>query len=138
MIKNNRGFTLAELMVGAFILAFVLSGLLLLFTNCMLLNSASRNLSVATSHADYVMEAIRATTFTGLETRINNGSATGWDLTTAALAQTPYSFKTLSSESVATSVFRSGNPLGVSVIVSWNDRGPRARSTELRTYITNY
>jgi len=138
VIKNNRGFTLAELMLAAFIIAFVLSGLLLLFTNCMLLNNASRNLSVATSHAEYVMEAVRATSFTGLETTINNGGSSGWDLTTAVLAQAPYNFSTLPDESIATSVFQSGNPLGVSVTVNWNDRGPKARSTELRTYITNY
>jgi prepilin-type N-terminal cleavage/methylation domain-containing protein len=138
VIKNKKGFTLAELMLAAFIIAFVLSGLLLLFTNCMLLNSASRNLSVATSHAEYVMESIRATSFTGLETRIVNGGSTGWDLTTTALAQAPYSFSTLPDENITTGVFQSGNPLGVLVTVNWNDRGPKARSTELTTYITDY
>ena len=138
MIINKKGFTLAELMIAAFILTFVLSGLLLLFTNCMLLNDASRNLSVAISHGEYVMEQISATTFTGLETRINNGGANGWDLTTANLQASPYNFMTLPTENVVTSVFQSGNPLGVSVVVNWQDRGQKNRSTELRTYLTNY
>lgn len=138
VIKNNQGFTLAELMMAAFILVFVLSGLLLLFTNCMLLNDASRNLSVATSHGEYVLEQVSATTFTGLETRIANNGVNGWDLSTANLQASPYNFIALPAENLVTSVFQSGNPLGVSVLVSWQDRGQKNRSTELRTYLTNY
>ena len=138
MIRNKKGFTLAELMIAAFILTFTLSGLLLLFTNCMLLNDVSRNLSVATSHGEYVMEQISSTAFTGLETRITDGGTNGWDLATANLQGGPYNFTALPNESLATTVFQSGNPLGVSVLVSWQDRGQKNRSTELRTYLTNY
>lgn len=135
---RNKGFTLAELLLAAVILSFVLSGLLLLFTNCFLLNESSRNLSVATSHAEYIMEEIRSASFTGLEARINAAGANGWDLDTAQLQGVPYSFSTLSNESVSTAVFQSGNPLGVSVTLNWQDRGAKDRSTELRTYLTDY
>jgi Tfp pilus assembly protein PilV len=138
VIKNNRGFTLAELVLAAFILSFVLSGLLLLFTNCMLLNDSSRNLSVATSHAEYILETIRGQDFADIQTTINSGGASGWDLTTVELSQSPYNFTTLPDETVATSVFQTGNPLGVLVNVSWLDRGLKARNTELRTFLTDY
>lgn len=138
VIRNKQGFTLAELMIAAFILTFTLSGLLLLFTNCMLLNDASRNLSVATSHGEYVMEQISSTAFTGLETRITDGGTNGWDLGSANLQAGPYNFATLPNETLSTSIFQSGNPLGVAVLVSWQDRGPKNRSTQIRTYLTNY
>ncbi|MDD5506606.1 MAG: prepilin-type N-terminal cleavage/methylation domain-containing protein, partial [Candidatus Omnitrophica bacterium] len=54
-----RGFTLSELMIAAAILVLVLSALLVLYINCMILNEASRNLSIATSHAQYMMEEIK-------------------------------------------------------------------------------
>jgi len=138
VIKNNKGLTLAELVLAAFILSFVLCGLLLLFTNCVLLNASSRDLSVATSHAEYVLEEIRAANFTGLEARIANGGASGWDLNSADLSAAPYGFTILPAENITTGVFQSGNPLGVWVTVNWSDRVNRPRSTELRTSVTNY
>ena len=121
-------------MLAAFILTFVLAGLLLLFTNCILLNAANRELSIATSHAEYILEDIRAAGFTD----ISNNGVSRWDLTTAQLQVSPYSFTALSGETITASIFQSGNPLGVSVKVDWHDRGQRDRSTELKTNITNY
>lgn len=134
------GFTLAELLLSAAILAFALSGLLLLFTNCIVLNGVNRNLAIASNHAQYIMEEIRGVGFTGLEVRINNnnGTPTGWDLNASQIGSAPYNLNALDSEAINTSVIQSGNPLGVSVLVSWRDRGQIERSFEARTLITNY
>jgi Tfp pilus assembly protein PilW len=138
MKKIKSGFTLSELLLAAAILVFVLAGLLALFLNCMVLNEANRNLTVATTHAQYIMEEIKdaaETDFTQLESRINNGD---WDLNAIQIQAAPYNLTVLSNESIDTNVTVSGNPLGVSVIVRWNDRGQRPRSAELATLIANY
>lgn len=66
MKLSNRAFTLAELMITAGILALVLSGLLLIFTNCILLNETNRNLALAYSAIEAKMEEIRTQDFNGL------------------------------------------------------------------------
>lgn len=139
MRLSDKGLTLPELLLAAVILTFVLSGLLMLFINCTVLNEANRNLTTATAHAQYVMEDIRAAGFGGLETRINNnnGIPLGWDLGTTQI-QSEYNLTPLSNEAITTLVTQSGNPLGVSVRISWNDATHRPRQTELQTLITNY
>jgi prepilin-type N-terminal cleavage/methylation domain-containing protein len=137
-MSTNKGFTLPELLLAAAILVFVLAGLLVLFINCLILNEANRNLAVALTHAQYIMEEIRDTAdadFTQLESRINNGV---WDLNASQIQAAPYNLTALSNESIDTNITQSGNPLGVSVIAHWNDRGQRPRSVELDTLITNY
>ncbi len=137
----NRGFTLSELLLAAAILAFVLAGLLALFANCLILNEANRNLTVATSHAQYIMEEIRDSgdaDFTQLESKINNHD---WDLNASQIQSAPYNLTALSNESIDTNVTRKDNNpnlLIVSLIVHWNDRGQRQRSVELDTLIVNY
>lgn len=139
MKPYSKGFTLPELLLAAAILAFALSGLLLLFTNCILLNAANRNLSIATSHAQYIMEDIKVAGFTGLETRIinNNGTPTGWDLNVTQIESAPYNLSALDTETIETDC-GSGDPLGVSVAVNWLDRAGKARSIQLQTLITDY
>ncbi len=133
-----RGFTLSELLLAAAILAFVLAALLALFANCLILNEANRNLTVATTHAQYIMEEIRDTAnadFTQVESKINNHD---WDLDASEIESAPYNLAALNNESINTDVTQSGNPLGISVIVGWNDRGQKPRSIELDTLLTNY
>ena len=142
-MRLKKGFTLVELLLAAAILAFVLSGMLLLFTNCFVLNGTSRNLSIATSHANYIMEEIRANGFTGLGAKItsNNGTPAGWDFNAAQLQASPYNLVPLANESIATSILSGSpgdDPLEVSVAVNWQDRGAKNRSVELTTRITNY
>lgn len=129
---SDKGFTLPELLLAAAILVFVLAGLLLLFINCIFLNQANRNLTIATSHAQYVLEDVKHTSFDDISTDINNG-VWDWDATDITNA----GLTALTGESIDTQV--SGvDPIGVSVTVSWNDRGLRARNIELRTLITGY
>lgn len=131
----NRGFSLAEILLAVAILAFVLVGLLALFINCLVLNESNRNLTVATTHVQYIMEEIRDMDFTQLESKINNGD---WDLNAGQIQSAPYNLTALSNETTDTDVTQSGNPLGVSVVVHWNDKGQRPRSVKLDTLIANY
>lgn len=142
MRPSSKGFTLPELLLAAAILAFVLTGILLLFINCMLLNAANRNLALATAHAEYIMEDIKGTDFTGLEARINdnNGTPTGWDFNAAqiqSLLSAPDKSTVLDTETISTTVSGS-DPLEVLVVVGWLDRGAKNRNIELRTLITDY
>ncbi|MBN2830874.1 MAG: type II secretion system protein [Candidatus Omnitrophica bacterium] len=59
MQLKKKGFTLPELLLAVAILAFAISGMLYLFVNCSFLNNSNRNLSIATSHGQFVMEGIK-------------------------------------------------------------------------------
>jgi len=131
--SKTKGLTLAELLLTAAIMAFVLCGLLILFVNCSFLNDANRNLVVAMTHIQYILEDIRNTDFTGLESTITTGS---WDWNEGDIVSN--NLISLPNEYIDTNVFQSGNPLGVSVMVTWQDRRGRDRSREIQTLITDY
>lgn len=124
----RKGFTLPELLLAAAILAFVLCGLLVLFINCVFLNEANRNSTVALSHAQYVMEDIKNTNFYSIKTKIDNGD---WDWATAGI--TARGLNPLPNESIDTSRGSTDNPLEVAVTVTWQDRRQRNRQAALRT-----
>ena len=128
----QKAVTLSELLLATAILAFVLSGLLLLFTRCILLNDENRNLAAATSHAEYVLEDIRQKVFSTVQAGISNGS---WDWNTSQISS--QGLTALSNEAVDTQASGS-NPLQVTVTVTWTDRSQRPRSASLQTSITNY
>jgi len=132
MSKSARGFSLAELILAAAILAFALSGLLLLFSNCVLLNETNRNLTMATSHAKYVLEEIRHLSVADIGAQLNLGK---WNWNTAAI--TAQGLSPLRNEAIATQ--SSGvNPLTLTVTVTWNDRHNRAHSTQMQTIVPDY
>ena len=133
--KENKAFTLSELLIAAFILTIVLLGVIAVITNTLRLNQLNRNMVCAAFHAQQVIEKMKTSGFGSLESNINSGN---WNLNSAALAQNPYNFALLSNESVSTSVIQSGNPLGVSVQVNWNEPGQDTRSFSLQTLITNF
>lgn len=136
MIKSTyKGLTLSELMVATMISLFAFTVLLALFINCIFLNEANRNLTTALTHAQYILEDIKSqATFSQTKDRLNSGY---WNLTSSQLNSTPYNFPVLPNESVATNVINATDPLVFSIRVNWKDRGLRARSTELRTLITD-
>ncbi|MDD2752007.1 MAG: hypothetical protein PHN59_02640 [Candidatus Omnitrophica bacterium] len=130
---NNKGFTLWELMLASAILIFALSGLLMLFSNCVLLNEANRNLSVAVNHAQYIMEGIRHLSFANIGPQVAAGT---WDWNLATL--TAAGMSPLSNESiVSTTPNQAANPVSVTVTVNWQDRG-RARTVALNSQFTNF
>ena len=137
MKKIKSGFTLSELLLAAAILVFVLAGLLALFANCLILNDANRNLIVATSHAQYIMEEIK----NAAEPDFAQLESGDWDLDESQIQSAPYNLTALSNETIDTNVTQQDNDpdlLIVSVIVQWNDRGQRPRSAQLETLIANY
>jgi len=132
MKKIKSGFTLSELLLAAAILVFVLAGLLALFLNCMVLNDANRNLTLATSHAEYVMEEIKNTAFTSIKSKIDNGD---WDWNTTTIGSK--GLTALNNESIDTNA-TSTDPLDVTVTVIWKDRNARDRNIGLHSLFTNY
>lgn len=129
--KKNRGFTLSELLLACAILAFVLTGLLVLFINCIFLNEANRNLSVATGHAQYAMEEIKDTDFDSIKTKGDNGD---WDWCDSATI-TSKGLTPLNNECINTGVTGT-EPLDIVVTVSWQDLKGRNRNIALETLIT--
>jgi len=124
-----KGFTLVELILTVAILAFAISGILLLFINCAFINEANRNLSIATSHAQFVMEDIRSSQFGTLKADINNGS---WNWDTTAINSA--GLTALNIESIATQAAGT-EPLDITVTVAWQDRAQRNRSLVLETLL---
>ena len=141
--KSLAGFTLSELLLATAILVIALSGLLALFINCIFLNESNRNLALATSHAQYILEEIRGTAFNQAKDKITNGD---WNLSVEGEEgkrpqDAPYNLTALSNENITTSITTNEtqfDPLGVSVLVRWKDRGQRDRDTTLETLITDY
>jgi prepilin-type N-terminal cleavage/methylation domain-containing protein len=66
MRLSNRGFTLAELLLAAAILALVLTGLLSVFVSCIIFNETNRNLTIAYAAAQAKAEEVKNTTFDNL------------------------------------------------------------------------
>lgn len=128
--KSCRAFSLAELLLVAALLGYTLSVVLLTFFGGARLNEETRNLISATTHAEFVMESIKNSTFSSLVTNINSGTWT-WNTTTI----TSNGLTALNSESITTT--SSGtNPVDVTVTVSWKDTQGRSRSEILRTLIS--
>lgn len=130
--KKNKvsvtGFTLAELLLAAAILAFALVSLLALFINCIFLNDTNRNLSIAIGHAQYAMEEIKNTAFGSI---IASYNGTCWNSATIESR----GLIALTNESVCFQI--TGTTLLDAVVtVNWRDRGLRDRSTTLETLIT--
>jgi len=131
MKYNNKGFTLIELLLAAAITSIALAGIVSLFVHCNLLNIAGRSLTLATSHAEYIMEDVRNTPFSSIATNIDNGN---WNWNAADLSSeglTP-----LNGEDII--VKHSGvNPLYVIVTVNWQDAVGINKSTFIETLITS-
>lgn len=129
-VASASGFTLAELLIATLILSFALTQILILFMNCMNSNEASRNLSTAVTHAEYVLEDIRNTNFSSIATNISNGT---FNYANAA-AVTAAGLQALKSETI-TAQYSGSNPLNVTVTVSWQDHGGRTRTKSLQTLV---
>lgn len=131
-IRRVRALTLAELMIATFIMLLSICGVLLLFINCIFMNSGSRNVTIATSHAQYVLEDIRNTPFANIYADITGGV---WDWTVSTISAkglTPLDNEVIDTSSTGAS------PLDVTVTITWDDEGLRSRSLTVQTLMANY
>ena len=111
----------------AAILGYALSVILAGYVNNVVLDEASRNLSSAVSHAEFVLEDIRNTSFGSVAGNITSGN---WNWNTSTV--TTKGLTALNSEAIATT--SSGtNPLDITVTVTWNDVHGRNRSCVIKT-----
>lgn len=61
--RSNQGFSLPEMLLAAIIASFALCGVLLTYITCMDTIKTSKNVSIATSAAQGLIEEIRTTPF---------------------------------------------------------------------------
>lgn len=120
-----RGFTLVELLIAVMVLAGAISGVLLLFSASMASSDLAWDTTVATSHAEYVLEEMQSRD--SLPSIIDSD----WKAWTAGQG-----LNTLPQETVEV-VFadKSSDPLDVQVNVDWV-RKSRASNVTLKTKIT--
>ena len=129
---KSKAFTLPELLLAAAILAFAVSSILLAFISCMVLNEMNRNLTTATSHAQFVLEEIKDTNFNAVKGC--TGNCTAWDWSSTSINSK--GIEALPNESIDTTVSLIGSTLlDVTVRVGWKDRGLRSRNVTLETLI---
>jgi len=76
MRLRRKGFVLAEVLLGAAILAFVLCGILATYINCFDLITTSRNSTAAVNSAQSIIEEIRDYSFTSIFNDYNNQTFT--------------------------------------------------------------
>ncbi|MDP8266769.1 MAG: hypothetical protein P9M07_07500 [Candidatus Aceula meridiana] len=113
---NKKALSLPELLLAMLILAITLPSIILLFVRCSNLNEANRNLTLSTTHAQYIMEEIENTNFSNVSTLISAGQW-NWDVPTVVSK----GFSPLNNET--TTVQSSGTtPLTVTITVNWDDQ----------------
>jgi len=135
-IRLRKSFTLIELVLATLMLIFVLVALASSFLACSLLNEASRNLLIATSHAQYVMEEIKnkASTTAGFTELTSAYVNTTWNWSTPAAINTK-GLIALRGESIQTTLVETTYK-DVLVTVNWQDQNNRGRHIDLETIIT--
>lgn len=129
---SHRGVTLPELLLAAFFLAFVISGMLLILTHCIMLNEANRNLTHASSRAQFIMEDI-ITYFrdSGLENTKQKIDQGLWNWDQEMLEE--QGLIVLTSENIVVQADEDGGGLAIAVVVTWQDRNQREREFSLKT-----
>ncbi len=120
MRLSNKGFTLLELIITTGILLIVVSGLMVTFVYCLLLNESNNNLVIAANDAQAVLEEIKGLSYNQIQGRVGGYSRV---------------FTNLSDEAVTFP----GADFGASIIkitvnISWTER-QRLRNFGLSTRI---
>ena len=72
---SRKGFTLVEVITGFSMSLLIILAALLSFINCMFLNETSRNIVTAANDVQYVLEQIKAQSFSNIPTYISNYSS---------------------------------------------------------------
>jgi len=124
-LKQNKGFTLVELLVAVYVLLIGICGILSLFINSMSSIQSSWDLTTATTHAQYILEEMQS---------INNlGEIELTDWSQWAQKQ---NLNTLPEETFNVTYSDPPNdPLDIQVVDQWQRKG-RVNSVTLRTKLT--
>jgi len=104
VIKNKKGFTLIELMIGVVITLLVVTGSILSFVYLMILADSSVNLTIAVNDAQYVLEQLKSVAYGSIST------------------YTAPVFYNLPSEAITLSRSVGANLATISVNVSWLEK----------------
>lgn len=137
VIKSiKKSLTLAEILIATIFLVIVLTGILMGYTECIILNESNRNLTIASTHAQYVMEILKNEYFLiSIKNKINN-----WDPNTLVgselIGLNNESISVCCYDSATNSCFGvcpSQDVMRVLVTVNWKDRGLRDREVSLET-----
>ena len=124
--KKKNGFTLAELLVAIAVLAFGVTGTLLFFSNAMAAREYAEDLTIASTHAEFILEEIVT------KSALADITAADW---TAWAVSTGLNTLPTESCSVTYPAGTSADPLEIQVTVNWVRKG-RTNSTSLTTQIT--
>lgn len=131
MKLGKRGFTLAELLLAAVILAFALCAILLTYISITVLIVTAKNKNIATNAAMGVIEEVRTAPFAQLEQVDQPCDWSGhYDDCTFTVNDLPQGAGVVDVDDTNPDLLR------VTVTVTWNQSG-RAMSTELVTLIAN-
>lgn len=120
---SKKGASFAEIMLAVGILGIAIVALMALYSNCVFLSARAERMTVAITHAQYVLEHLRNSTIAEIE---------AGDWSTWAANQ---GLDTLSNE-VITVTDAGTDPLSVTVAVSWQDRSG-TQSISFTTKITD-
>lgn len=115
-----KGLSLIELLMATIILILILSGLLLAFVSCILMNEANNNLVTAANDAQYVIEQIKGLAYGSISSFVNNFDQS--------------QFTNLHNEAVIPNASVGSQIADLSVNVTWTERG-RNRQFGLSTRI---
>jgi Tfp pilus assembly protein PilV len=123
-VKHNPGFTLVELLIAVFVLAGAISGVLLLFSVSMMSSELAWDTTVATSHAEHILEEMQS------HDSLPAILAVDWENWVVGQG-----LNTLPQEAIDIAFMdSSSNPLDVRVNVHWM-RKSRANEVTLKTKI---
>jgi Tfp pilus assembly protein PilV len=123
--KGRCGFTLVEVLIGVYIMAFGVLGVLLTLTKTSAFMSAVRQNAIATHAAQEEIEKIRAMDFTSLLSQ-------GPSFTASAFNELKNATGTLTVENI----FSSNDIRRVTVLVSWSGLNGQPVSKSLSTLVT--
>jgi len=124
-LLKNRGMTLVEVLVAVFILTVGILGALLFFTRSMQATESAQDLTLATTHAEMILEEMRALpTLLDIQERKWGDWAQHQGLNILPGEQVKVSFSNYAS-----------NILQINVVVNWR-RGGRSGEVNLYTEMT--
>ncbi len=124
-LRPNEGFTLLELLIAAYILLIGICGILSLVTNTMLSSESAWDMTVATTHAQHILEEMQS------KNNLLDITSTDWNvwaqkekLNTLPKEHFRITFGDLSQD-----------PLEIHVITQWERKG-RINQITLNTKLT--